>query len=194
MTMSAPVAAISSRVSWRTGPATSSRGSPSPSRARHQVSTATVSSAEDSRKCELTMYGLSPVSTVMPPTTALPMTIQNWAQPSRVRERRTGVLARAAMITSPMTAHRTYVSMRLPNSMAPWMPMSEVGVRLPEVHLGQVSQPSPDWVSRTAPPVTTMTTAITTVASAARSTKRAEGCQRRAISSNGFSEFGTDPS
>ncbi len=130
----------------------------------------------------------------MPPQTALPMTIQNIAQPRRVSERRRGARARAAMMNTPMNAHSTYVSSRLPNSMRPLMPMAEVGVRLSGVHLGQVEQPSPDWVSRTAPPVTTITTDITTVASAARRTKAALGCQRRAISSKGFHVFGTQPS
>jgi hypothetical protein len=64
-----------------------------------------MSSAMDSRECELTMYGLSPVSTVMPPSTALPMMIQNCAQPSRVRSRRTGVRDLAVRMTRPVTVH-----------------------------------------------------------------------------------------
>ena len=113
--------------SWRTGVPTSGRGAASPSRVRCQVTIATVISAVASRKCAATMYGLSPVSTVMPPRTALPITIQNWAQPSRVRRAaRRGCGARAAMIAQPTAAHSTYVSMRLPNSMAPWMPISRV--------------------------------------------------------------------
>ena len=64
----------------------------SPSRARCQVTTATVISAVDSRKCAATMYGLRPVSTTMPPSTALPMTTQNCAQPSRVRLAPAGLL------------------------------------------------------------------------------------------------------
>src|SRR5690606_28545892 len=62
-------------------------------------------------------------------------------------------------------------SVRLPNSMAMWTgewPGAEVGIMLSGVHLGQVEQPRPDLVSRTAPPVT-MIPALTTTDSRASS-------------------------
>ncbi|SCD61844.1 hypothetical protein GA0115246_1038510 [Streptomyces sp. SolWspMP-sol7th] len=156
------------------GPA-SGRGAASPSRLRCHMSAATAMSAEESRKCAATVYGLRPTSTTMPPSTALPMTSQNCVQPSRVSERRRGFAARAAMIAQPTAAHSTYVSIRLPNSMTPWNPISRVVVSEVSVHCGQVGQPSPDPVSRTAPPVTTMTTVIIRASSAARSTVRRRG-------------------
>src|SRR4051794_1441689 len=54
--------------------------------------------------------------------------------------------------------------------MSPCPASSAVGVMLPSVHSGQVGQPSPEPVSRTAPPVTTMTPLATTLASAMRET------------------------
>ena len=82
--------------------------SASPSPSRCQVSTATVISAADSRKWKDTTYGLSLVSTVSPPHTALNTTTQNCAQASRYTPRRGGSrLARTAMITQPTVAHST---------------------------------------------------------------------------------------
>jgi hypothetical protein len=48
------------------------------------------------------------------------------------------------------------------------------------VQRGQVGQPSPDDVSRTAPPVTTMAVLATTLASASRRTVLGVGRDRRA--------------
>jgi hypothetical protein len=145
------------------------------------VTVATVSNPVASMKCPATVHGLRPAHTVMPPSTALPITIQNCDQASRVSPRRSGLTARAAMIVQPTAADRTYVSIRLPNSIAPWMPCSGVAKRLSSVHLGQVSQPRPEPVSRTAPPVTMMTTLITTAESAARRSVLGVGVQRWAI-------------
>ncbi len=101
------------------------------------------------------------------------------------------------MMVQPTAAETTQVIMRLPNSMAPCTPMAEVAVRLSSLHLGQVSQPRPEPVSRTAPPVTTMTMLISSAASAARSTVRGEGVQRAAMYATGLrtssSSFGTKP-
>lgn len=110
--------------------------------------------------------------------TPLPITSQNCDQASLVSPGRRGFTERAAMIAQPTAAHRTYVSIRLPNSIAPCRPCSGVAMRLSSVHLGQVSQPRPEPVSRTAPPVTTMATLITTAVSAARRRMRGEGVQR----------------
>jgi hypothetical protein len=79
----------------------------SPSRVRCQVSTATAISVLASRKWPATMYGLSPVSTVAPPSTALPDTIQNCAQASRLTPGRWGFSDRAATIVQPTAAHST---------------------------------------------------------------------------------------
>src|SRR3954449_2072353 len=54
--------------------------------------------------------------------------------------------------------------------MSPCPASSGVGVMLPSVHSGQVGQPRPEPVSRTAPPVTTMTPLAITLASAMRET------------------------
>ena len=114
------------------------------------------------------------------------MTIQNCVQPSRVRLRRNGFWERAAMIAQPTAAHRTYVSMRLPNSITPCTPISLVVVSESSVHLGQVGQPRPEPVSRTAPPVTTISTAMTSAARAARWTVRGDGVQRSAMKASGL--------
>ncbi len=58
---------------------------------------------------------------------------------------------------SAATTARAKVSVRLPNSMMPWIPISGVFTRDPAVHRGHVGQPRPDAVSRTAPPVTIST-------------------------------------
>src|SRR6478752_1520345 len=56
---------------------------------------------------------------------------------------------------SAATAASAKVRSRLPNSMKPWMPISGVFTIESEVQRGQVGQPRPDAVRRTAPPVTT---------------------------------------
>jgi hypothetical protein len=64
--------------------------------------------------------------------------------------------------------------------MIPWMPMAWVGTRVSEVHFGQVGQPRPEEVSRTAAPVTTSTTPITRAERQAQRTAFAEGWSRSA--------------
>ena len=76
-----------------------------------------------------------------------------------------------ASATSPTTK----VSIRLPNSIAPCSAYSAVGVYESSVQLGQVGQPSPEPVSRTTPPVTTIAELATTEATASRRTSGAEG-------------------
>ena len=60
----------------------------------------------------------------------------------------------------------TEVSVRLPNSISLWMPCAwcGTGVNDPGTHCGQVGQPSPEPVSRTRPPVTTMPISSTRLA------------------------------
>ena len=65
----------------------------------------------------------------------------------------------------------TKVSVRLPNSIAEWKSSAPCGVNESSVHRGQVGQPSPDPVSRTAPPVSTMPMLATRVAQPSRRTQ-----------------------
>ena len=76
-------------------------------------------------------------------------------------------------------AVRTNVSSRLVNSMTPWPASSGVGTKLVPVQRGQVGQPSPEPVSRTAPPVTTMTPLAIALASATRETVAGEKAEGR---------------
>ena len=62
----------------------------------------------------------------------------------------------AATKVATATAASTKVSVRLPNSIGRWTSSAPCGVNDRSVHRGQVGQPSPEPVSRTAPPVTTM--------------------------------------
>src|SRR3954467_15684809 len=59
------------------------------------------------------------------------------------------------------------------------MPMARCGTNDCSVHRGQVGQPSPDPVSRTAPPVTTMSPLATTLARAIRETVAGVTAARR---------------
>ena len=72
------------------------------------------------------------------------------------------------------TAVSTNVSIRLVNSIAPCCACSGVGMSESAVQVGQVGQPSPEPVSRTTPPVTTMPTLATTDATASRRTSTSE--------------------
>ncbi len=72
----------------------------------------------------------------------------------------------AATNVATAIATSTPVSIRLPNSMAACSVSSSCGVNEVEVHRGQVGQPRPEPVRRTAPPVTTSTMLATNVAHA----------------------------
>ena len=72
------------------------------------------------------------------------------------------------------TAVSTKVSSRLPNSMTPWPASSGVATKLASVQRGQVGQPRPEPVSRTAPPVTTIAPFATALARATRETVAGE--------------------
>ncbi len=106
------------------------------------------------------------MSTVIPPSTAWAGIARPSRTDSRVRSRRP--LARAATKVATATATSTKVSVRLPNSMTWWTPSAPCGVKELSSQRGQVGQPSPDPVRRTAPPVTTRTTFATRVAQANR--------------------------
>jgi hypothetical protein len=57
---------------------------------------------------------------------------------------------------------------RLTHSTMPWVSLAERGVKLSASQVGQVEQPRPDPVSRTAAPVTMMNTSAASVARAMR--------------------------
>ena len=63
-------------------------------------------------------------------------------------------------------ADTSEVSTRLPNSITPWT-SSSLWIEV-SVHLGQVGQPRPEPVSRTAEPVNTISTSSTRAAKARR--------------------------
>src|SRR5690606_17883346 len=123
-------------------------------RLRPTSTAATATTIAEHTKWIRTTHGFSRVRTVMPPTTActtMPPPIAPASSRSsgwRRRERQTASTVSTAMIT------RRKVSSRLPNSMTPCRPISGVLVQDSSVHRGQVGQPRPLPVSRTAPPVT----------------------------------------
>ena len=80
----------------------------------------------------------------------------------------------AARNVATAIATSTNVSIRLPNSIAACKDMAPCGVNDDSVHRGQVGQPRPEPVSRTAPPVTTSTTLATRVAHASGRSHRAK--------------------
>src|SRR4051794_31392568 len=86
------------------------------------------------------------------------------------RSRRTD--RNTATTVATATTVSTKVSIRLLNSMTPCPANWLVGTKLDELHRGQVGQPRPDEVSRTAPPVTTIAPLATAFASATRETTR----------------------
>ena len=69
-------------------------------------------------------------------------------------------------------AASTKVRVRLPNSMTPWTPSSPWGTYDRSVQRGQVGQPRPEAVSRTAPPVTTIPMLATRLATASAQSAR----------------------
>src|SRR5262249_38844989 len=89
----------------------------------------------------------------------------------------------AAITTATATTVTATVTIRLPNSIQVWN-MGSPGVgaatRLLRVHRGQSGQPSPDLLSRTAAPVTMMTTEEITPASAIRRMETGVGSQTAA--------------
>src|SRR5262249_59941722 len=87
---------------------------------------------------------------------------------SHTTGRRRGRASTAATRVASVTAASTEVSVRLPNSISSWPATAPVGTYEAAVQRGQVGQPSPEPVSRTAPPVTTIPTLATKLASASR--------------------------
>ena len=133
------------------------------------------------------MTGSSLVSTTIPPSRACAATPAGWtaaSQSSRVRSPAVSGCAsprpnrQAAAKTTTATIMTNVTNSRLPNSTQACTsesPLELAATRLCFVHSGQVGQPSPDWLSRTAAPVTMLPpAAITPVRAMARS-DRAEG-------------------
>ena len=133
-------------------------------RVRHHSTNATAMIAIDSRKCAPTSHGFRWVSTVKPPSTACAGIPSN----ATVATRRSVCTAIATSQVAIAMRTSTKVSCRFVNSMIPWIAYCLVGVNDPSVQRGHVGHPSPEFDSRTAPPVTTTTTLAITDASAER--------------------------
>jgi hypothetical protein len=71
---------------------------------------------------------------------------------------------------STATLISTKMSSRLPNSILPWIAYARVGTSESSVQVGHVGQPSPESVSRTIPPVSTIRQFATTDAHPSRRT------------------------
>ncbi len=134
-------------------------------------------------KCSMTTHGFRSVSTVTPPMSACAGTPNSTMAASCTTLRRRGSARNAAISTAAASAPTTKVSVRLPNSTTPWMPSSGVLTSDSSVQLGNVGQPSPESVSRTAPPVTTIPICATSEAIAHR---RKAGREGRGMRSHRF--------
>src|SRR5689334_8839198 len=101
---------------------------------------------------------------------------------SRTTRRRRGLSRTARTKPAMAITARTKVSVRLVNSITPLIPIAWVGTYEDDVHSGQVGQPSPEPVRRTAPPVITMPTLATREASATgRRLRRDSGLDTQVI-------------
>ena len=165
-TSTTPASGTTSRASHRRA-GTGSAGSGAP--ARSASTTATAIRAVETRKWPATTNGLRSVSTVMPPSTAWPRTPPTRPQASPRRSRRCGASRRAAHTAHTAVASTTKVRVRLPNSTNWCQPASAPPRGTTEVpsQVGQCSQPRPDPVIRTIPPVSTIPTLATSADSAA---------------------------
>ena len=143
-------------------------------RAVHPASTTAVPTmAREISRWNETIQGFSSVSTVIPPTTAWAGTPRASSRARRRTSRSPDRQASTRVVTA--TATSTKVTIRLENSIAPWMPSARCGTKEPGVHSGHVGQPRPDPVSRTTPPVTTMAMFVTRDAQAARRSHVGDG-------------------
>ena len=155
-------------VSHRSGVGMTRRGaaaSSSPIRTKRIA--ATQARTIDGSRWSATVHQASPASTVIPPITAC-ATI-----PSGIIQARTSSCFRrparwSARINATATATSTNVRSRFPNSTA-WCSAGAApgtGTKLSWLHRGQLSQPSPDAVTRTVTPVVMMPIWAMTFASA----------------------------
>ena len=118
-----------------------------------------------------TTHGFRSVSTVKPPMIACAGIPSASTKASSRTSRRSEPHAATNVATAIATS--TNVSSRLPNSIAACTSRAPCGVNDVDVQRGQVGQPRPEPVSRTAPPVTTSTTLATNVAHASGRSHRA---------------------
>ena len=159
--------------SGRTAGAVGPSGSPT----RHSRYVDAQTSPIETRKCAATVAGFRWVRTVMPPSTAWTTTPTSGSAATATSRRgrcRRRTSSRTTTSAASATIPTTDVSVRLPNSMYLWMPCGwcTTGVYEPGTHSGQVGQPSPEPVSRTSPPVTTMPIWTTRLATSTGCTQR----------------------
>ena len=179
--------AIRPNVISRTSRRTSGRAGAAGSWQRTYSATVAATSAIDARKCTDTQPGFSLVKTTMPPSTAWTTIAPGWAAASQTRSARRPAARpsrnrQAATLTSTEITKMATVTSRLPNSIHRWIsesPVSPPATRLRAVHSGQSGHPSPDWLSRTAAPVSTMAADAATPASAIRRMTAGEGASTR---------------
>ena len=98
-------------------------------------------------------------STVRPPSTAWARKPRTSPSAGRVRSRRRGRRSQAPSTVASTASPTIALTTRLLNSTIGCSENS--GVSDPGSHAGQVEQPSPEEVSRTAPPVTTIAVSAT---------------------------------
>ena len=137
-----------------TSRATIEQRGPSGSVARRCSTTAFAISTIESRKCAITMGGERSTSTVMPPSTIWAATPATSPQESHTRS-----ACRGTRHSEPSTARITAadtkpVMVRFVNSIIACF--SNGATRRPSTQFGQSGHPSPDPVSRTAAPLTTI--------------------------------------
>ena len=141
-------------------------------------------------KCAATVSGCKPVNTVMPPSIAWPNIPTRDPAASRVsglrllspEVARALLCARIAAIVRIAIINSTKVNRRFPNStyLCQDSVCADVGVIDPSTHSGQVGQPSPEEVSRTIAPVSTIPVWATKFATNVRSSQvlRVTGASR----------------
>ena len=96
-------------------------------RERRIIDTVSVMMIGETRKCADTIHGFSPVSTLTPPITACSGTPSAAAVASRRRSLRLGRYRITASQVPIATTATTNPSIRLPNSIAPWIPSCGCG-------------------------------------------------------------------
>jgi hypothetical protein len=122
----------------------------------------------DTRKCPITDTGARWKITTRPPTTALPSTQAGRPSDQRNSSGLTSRKRRAPTTATSVNSMTAPVMSRLTNSTIPLRSDAEWGVKLSGSHDGQVEQPSPESVRRTAAPVTMIITSDASVISVIR--------------------------
>ncbi len=103
----------------------------------------------------MTSSGWSPDVIVTRPSGACPNVPSATPAATRRAQRGTPSTRRASTAVASVRPSGTIATARLPNSIAPWTSFS--GKKLPCSQPGQLSQPRPEDVRRTAAPVSTIT-------------------------------------